>query len=154
VDDDPMFLSGILGLVLWLRSNRWLKGYKFPYRLLVRILIQLSIVVTISILSTTVCFTPRSYGDVSMFLPLSYPLTLYWGISMLHIFPPYYFYSVSIFEFNIAGGGLEFGTEAFFREQLFLRNFPFFLLMNAAFVGAVLLASELCKFLRVRNLRR
>ena len=104
VNGDSMFLSGALGLVFWIRSKRWFKGYKYRNRLLIRILIQLCIVGLISILSTTIVSTPRSYGDVSTFLPLSYPFMVHWGISMLAVWPPPHFYTISVFGFDLTGG--------------------------------------------------
>ncbi len=152
-----MFLSGIFGIVLWIRSRRWFKSYKYPYRLLVRILIPLCIVGLISILSTTIVSPPRSYGDFSTFLPLSYPLTLHWDISgLLPVWPPHQYYFISVFGLHIEGGSLnsEFGSFAAFREEIFLHGIPLFLLMNAVFTGILLLLSELWKFRTIRIINR
>jgi hypothetical protein len=152
-----MFLSGILGTILWIRSSRWFKGYKYPYRLLIRIIIQLCIVGLISILSTTIVFSiPRSYGDYSIFLPLSYPFVVTWHIDeLLPVWPPYQYYSISVFGFYIEGGLLEseFGLSNAFLEEIFLHSILLFLLLNVVFTCALLFLSELWKFRNKRYIQ-
>lgn len=147
-----MFLSGALGLVFWIRSKRWFKGYKYRNRLLIRILIQLCIVGLISILSTTIVSTPRFYGDVSTFLPLSYPLMVHWGISMFMVWPPHHFYTISVFGLDLTGGGLGsgVGSSTAFQMEIFLNSMPLFLLMNVVFTGALILLSETWKIGEIR----
>ena len=148
-----MFLSGIVGTVLWIWSRRWFNNYKYPYRLLVRILIQLSIVGLISILSTTVISPPQSYGEVSTFLPLSYPLLLHWGISGFLVWPPNFYYTISVFGLEFTGGGMDLRSPtslAEFRVEMFLHSINLFLLFNVVFTGVLLLLSELWKFCKTR----
>ena len=142
-----MFLSGVLGIVFWIRSKRWFKSYIYRYRLLFRILVQLCIIGFITMLSTAVVSAPRSYGDVSTFLPLSYPLMVHWGISMLAVWPPPHFYIISVFGLYLTGGGLEFGVglSTAFQVEIFLNSMPLFFLMNVVFTGALILLSETLK---------
>ena len=147
-----MFLSGVLGIVFWIRSKRWFKSYIYRYRLLFRILIQLCIVGLISILSTTIVSTPRSYGYVSAFLPLSYPFMVHWGISMLAVWPPLHYYTISVFGLDLTAGGSMFGvgSSAAFQVEIFLNSMPLFLLMNVVFTGVLILLSETWKIGEIR----
>jgi hypothetical protein len=145
-----MFLSAILGMILWIYSERWLQRIKYPFRLSLKILIQFLLVMGITILSITIADSPKSYGDVSGFLPLSYPLTLSWGISWLTVYPPDYFYSTNIFWYSLSGRGLDFMNDAGLRAQIFIYNFPLFLIMNGTFVGLMLLLSEFRKWIETR----
>ena len=147
-----MFLSGVLGIVFWIRSKRWFKSYKYRYRLLFRVLVQLCITGLITILSTAVVSAPRSYGDVSTFLPLSYPLMVHWGISMYAVWPPHHFYTISVFGLRLTGGGLGsgFGPSTAFKVEIFLKSMPLFLLMNVVFTGVLILLSETWKIGEIR----
>ena len=140
-----MFLSAILGMLLWIYSERLLHRIKYPFRLSFKILFQFLLILIITTLSITITDSPETYGDISGFLPLSYPLTLPWGISISAVFPPHYFYGSDIFYFELSGGGLEFMSDAGLRAQIFIYNFPLFLTMNGTFVGLVLLLSEVRK---------
>ena len=150
-----MILSGIIGTILWIRSRRWFKGYKSPYRLLIRIIIQLCIVGLISILSTTIVFTiPRSYGDYTIFLPLSYPFVVAWNIDgLLPVWPPHQYYSISVFFIGIKGGTLnsEYGSFSAILGEIFFQSMPLFLLTNMVLTGILLLLSELWKFFFPRS---
>ena len=139
-----MFLSGVLGVLFWIRSKRWFKSYIYRYRLLFRILVQLCIVGLITLLSTAVVSAPRFYGDVSTFLPLSYPFMVHWGISGFLVWPPYHYYTISVFGLDLTGGGLGsgFGSTTAFKVEIFLNSMPLFLLMNVVFTGALILLSE------------
>lgn len=145
-----MILSGLLGAIFWIRSRRWFKGCKYPYRLIIRITIQLCIVGLISILSTTIVFSiPRSYGDYSIFLPLSYPFVLTWDIDgLLPVWPPYQYYSISVFGVHTIGGLLksEYGSFSAFQSEIFFQSMPLFLLMNMVFTGVLLLLIETLLF--------
>ncbi len=142
-----MILSGILGTIFWIRSRRWFKSYKYPYQLLVRMLIQLCIVGLISLLSTSIVSPPRSYGDNSIYLPLSYPILLQWGISGYMIVPPLHYYTLSMLSVAFGGGVLEFGPSADIRVEIFIYSIPLFLLLNMVFTGVLLLLSELWKLI-------
>ena len=149
-----MILSGIIGTILWIRSRRWFKSYKSPYWLLIRIIIQLCIVGLISILSTTIVFTiPRSYGDYTIFLPLSYPFVVAWAIDgLLPVWPPHQYYSISVFFIPIKGGSLrsEYGSFSAIQGEIFFQSMPLFLLTNMVFTGVLLLLNELWKFFFLR----
>ena len=152
VNGDSMFLSGALGLVFWIWSKRWFKGYKYRNRLLIRILTQLCIVGLISILSTTIVSPPRSYGDVSIFMPLSYPLTMHWGISGFLVWPPHHYYTISVFGEDFTGGGFEFGVgpSIAFQVEIFLNSISLFFLMNVVFTGVLLVLSETLDLGKIR----
>jgi hypothetical protein len=122
---------------------------------MVRILIQLCVVGLISILSTTIVSPPRTFGDFSIFLPLSYPLLLYWNIDgLLPVWPPHQYYSISVFRFHFEGGPLrsEYGSFTVLRAEIFLHSMPFFLIMNTVLVGALLILSELWKYFNIKNI--
>ncbi|NHJ20196.1 MAG: hypothetical protein EAX91_04570 [Candidatus Lokiarchaeota archaeon] len=140
-----MILCGILGTIIWIRSRRWFKGYKYLYRLLIRIIIQLCIVGLISILSATIVSPPRLYGEISIFLPLSYPVLLQWGISGYMVYPPIHYYTISVLGIDFTGGALEFGASAYIQGQIFMYSIPLLLLLNLVFTGVLLLLSELWK---------
>ena len=146
-----MFISGILGVILWTMSRGSFKGYKYSYRLLIRILIQLCVVGLISILSTTMVFPPRYYGEESTFIPLSIPLLLDWGIGGFLIWPPYHYYTISIFSIDIITGGSFQTSLSEFGGEIFLNSMPLFLLLNMVFTGSVILLSELWEFIKTRN---
>ncbi len=152
VSGDSMFLSGILGMILWIMSRRWFKSYKYPYQLILRIVVQIGIIGLISILSTTIVSIPRFYGDISAFLPLSYPLMMHWGISGYLVWPPHHYFTISMFGLDITGGGSgrEFSASTAFRWEIFLHSMPLFLLINVVFTGALLLLIELWKFCKKR----
>ncbi len=143
-----MFLSAGLCLFLWVYSERWFYRFKYPFKLGIMLFIQFSLVMVISILSTTIVISPESYGDVSQFLPLSYPLTLSWGISNFLVFPPYHYYTRNIYWFEMSGRGLNYMNDFGLRVQIFIDNLPLFLIMNGTIVGFVLLLSEFKKFLK------
>ena len=145
-----MILSGILGTILWIRSRRWFKGYKTPYRLLIRITIQLCIVGLISLLSATIVSPPRSYGEISIFLPLSYPILLQWGISGYMVYPPIHYYTLSMLGFDFAGGVL-FGSSFEIQRQIFMYSIPLLLILNLVITGVLLLLSELWKFFFLKS---
>ena len=147
-----MFLSGVLGILFWICSKRWFKSYIYRYRLMFRILGQLCIVGLIAMLSTAVVSAPLSYGDVSTFLPLSYPLMVHWGISMYMVWPPHHYYSISVFGLELTGGGLGsgFGSLTSFQVEIFLNSMPLFLLLNVVFTWALILVSETLKMGKIR----
>ena len=147
-----MFLSGVLGVLFWIRSKRWFKSYLYRYRLLFRILVQLCIIGLITMLSTAVVSAPRSYGDVSTFLPLSYPLMVHWGISAYLVWPPHHYYSISVFGLELTGGGLGsgFGSLTSFQVEIFLNSMPLFFLLNVGFTWASILVSEKMKMGKIR----
>lgn len=127
VSGDSMFLSGILGMILWIMFRRWFKSYKYPYQLFLRIVVQICIVGIITLISTTIISPPRSYGDYSIFLPLSFPLMLHWVIpGLLPVFPPNQYFYITVFGFSIEGGLLESGSELALREIIFLNSVFFF----------------------------
>lgn len=146
-----MFISGILGMILWVATRRSFKGYKYSYRLLIRILIQLCVVGLISILSTTMVFPPRYPGEESTFIPLSIPLLLDWGISGFAIWPPYIYYTISIFSIDIITGGSFQTSSSEFGWEIFLNSMPLFFLLNIVFTGGIILLSELWEFFKTRN---
>ncbi len=151
-----MFLIGVLGVLFWIRSKRWFKSYLYRYRLMFRILVQLCITGLITMLSTAVVSAPRFYGDVSTFLPLSYPLTVHWGISVFMVWPPHHYYSISVFGLELTGGGLGsgFGSLTAFKVEIFLNSMPLFLLLNVVFTWALILVSETLKMGKIRIINR
>ncbi len=98
-------------------------------------------------LSTAVVSAPRSYGDVSTFLPLSYPLMVQWGISMLAVWPPLHYYTIIVFGLDLTGGGSMFGvgSSAAFQVEIFLNSMPLFFVMNVVFTWVLILLSETWK---------
>jgi ABC-type transport system substrate-binding protein len=142
-----MFLSGIIGLVFWIRFKNWLSNYKYRYRLLLKISVQLTIVGLISIASTLALLpqvpVPKTYGDSAMFIPLSFPLFLKWSISGDFLIPVYHHYSISVFNSDIlVESSFEFASEATIRTQIFQNCIPIFLGFNVIFLFILILVYE------------
>jgi hypothetical protein len=142
-----VFLSGVLGLAIWIWSKKLFPRLGKYYRLLFRILLQGSLIVLITILSFIVFLAPDplNYGSVNFFLPLSYPIEIYLEVSPLMVFPPITSYSVQIFGYPLIGGLLKFGELPYLILQIFQSCFLLIFTLNCAFQLLLLTVYEIVK---------